>query len=149
MFDVVHRSLLGTLKLRSVLHQEGEGHVWRSVECSGPLSSRWSGDGGVRLTVIQSYLHSHHPLPAWARPKNMTPTSSVQGLDHGISPLVIIIPPSITALSFRDRYANPYVHINTHQMSEGVRLEGHGHLVQMRPVVFRQMDKQPDRQTTE
>lgn len=71
----------------------------------------------------------------------MTPTSSVLGPDHGISPLVIIVPPRTTTLSFRDRYANPYVHINTHHMSEGVSWEGHSHLVHMGPGVFRQIDK--------
>lgn len=34
-------------------------------------------------------------------------------------------------------------------MSEGVRWKGHSHLVQKGLGVFRQMDKQPDRQRTE
>lgn len=139
MFAEAHKTLLGTLKLRSVLQQRSEGHVWRSMECFGPLSSRWSGDGGVRLTVIPSYLHSHRPLP-----KNITPTSPVLGLDHGINPPVIIVPPP-SFLSYRERHANPSVHTNTHQMSEGVRWEGHSHLVQKGLGVFRQMDKQPAR----
>lgn len=88
MFAVAHRSLLGTLKLGSVLQQRSEGHVWKSVECFGPLSSRWSGDGGVGLTAIPSYLHSHRPLP-----KNITPTRPL-GLDHGINSPAIIVPPT-------------------------------------------------------
>lgn len=140
---MAHRSLLGTLKLRSVLQQRSEGHVWRSVECFGPLSSRWSGDGGVGLTVILSYLHSHRPLP-----KNITPTSPVVGLDDGIDQPAIIVPPT-SFLSYKERHANPSVHTNTHQISEGLRWEGHSHLVQMGPGAFRQMDKQSGRQQTE
>lgn len=143
MFAVTHRALLGTLKLRSVLQQRSEGHVRRRVECFGPLSYRWSSDGGVRLTVIPSCQHSHRPLP-----KNITPTSRALGLDHGINPPAITVSPT-SCLSYGDRHANPSVHRNTHQMSEGVRWEGHSHLVQMRPGVSRQMDKQTTRLTTE
>lgn len=124
MLTVTHRSLAGTLKLRSVLQQRSEGHVWRREECFGPLSSRWSGDGGVRLTVIPSYLHSHRPLP-----KNITPTLPSTGAGSGHRPtshycLTYFLSGNI------ERGMLILLSTETHiRCQRGVRWEGHSHLV--------------------
>lgn len=109
-----------------------------------PVVVRGSGDVGVRLTVSLSYLHSHGPLP-----KNITPTSPALRRDHGINAPAIIVPP--TSFSpYSDRYANPSVRINTHQMSKRVRWEGHNQQTANGTwCFFRQMDKQSARQTTD
>lgn len=112
-FTVAHRSLLGTLSsgvscIRGV--KATFGGVWNALASCRPA-------GGVRLTVSLSYLHSHGPLP------KKTPTSPAPRLDHGIyAPAIIVPPPSF--LLYSDRYANPSIHINTHQMLKGVRWKG-------------------------
>lgn len=137
MLAVTHRSLAGTLKLRSVLQQRSEGHVWRREECFGPLSSRWSGDGGVRLTVIPSYLHSHRPLP-----KNITPTRPSTGAGSGHRPTSHYCLTYFLSGQYRERHANPSVHRNTHQMSKGGKMGR----TQSPCGAFRQKDEQSDRQ---
>lgn len=53
------------------------------MECFGPLLSRWSGDGGVRLTVSPSYSHSHRPLPKNTQPSQ--PSSGTGSSTHLLS----------------------------------------------------------------
>lgn len=108
---MTHRSLSGTLKLRSVLHQRSEGHVWRRVECFGPWSSRWSGDGGVRLTVSPSYSHSHGPLPE--RHNTERPNAGT-GLWH--QPSIHYCPPQLLFYRIATGMLIPLCRINTHQM---------------------------------
>ena len=150
MLAVTHRSLLGTLKLRSVLHHRSEGHFGMSVECFGPLSSRWSDDGGVRLTVLPSYLHSRRPLP---KRHNTDQASTGMASWHRPTGTGCYCPPS-SFRSYSDRYANPSVHMSAHQMPEGFRWEGHSHLsiwdlVLSDKRINSQTVRQPARQRTE
>lgn len=137
MLAVTHRSLVGTLKLRSVLQHRSEGHVWRREECFGPLSSHWSGDGGVRLTVIPSYLHSHRPLPK----KHNTDPAQYRGWIRASArqPLLCHL---LLVRQYGERHANPSVHRSTHQMSEG----GKTGRTQSPCGAVRQMDERSDRQ---